>query len=383
MSTNITTRPQFLNANTNVYTAWDLRGHYGGDPPGPGVAGFNDYRVIQRQAGANMSVDVGATGVGLMQAWVRGSTREGQGLYRVDNMDRAAPTTTAYVPQLNVAVSANASGNPRLDQVVLEVLDQQHTGASSLARIRVVAGTATAGATLDNRAGAAVLPASSILLADILVANAAASILTASIRDRRQFPIPGVLPPGPGFAGDIEAMTPYLQPVQQAAFVSAAAYNNLQSAVLCYLPRRIVGATRIRWAYRQQSVTALTGNVALAIFDASARRVVDTGAQAITGAASAYVRPSLTIAATTFEAGAYWVFAGWALTAGAMTFPGVDPSNQSGDTAVIGPHSPNLALRAAAGGTVVPETLLAFTDASTTAAGTISVPVPLITLSVG
>ncbi|MBA3844167.1 MAG: hypothetical protein H0X39_16390, partial [Actinobacteria bacterium] len=173
----MTSRPQYLNAATGIYTAWDLRRYMDGDPVGPGVADYGSFLVQQRQAGANMTVDIGSTGVGLMQAWVKGSTRDGQGLYRIDNIDVTAPSANTYVAQLNDVITANASGNPRLDQVILQVSDAQHAGVSNLAQITVLAGTANAATTLDTRTGAATLPASCILLADVLVASGAVSIV--------------------------------------------------------------------------------------------------------------------------------------------------------------------------------------------------------------
>jgi hypothetical protein len=56
---------------------------------------------------------------------------------------------------------------------------------SNLAQVRVLAGTATGGATLDNRTGAAALPSSAIRLADVLVAATDTAITNSEIRDRR------------------------------------------------------------------------------------------------------------------------------------------------------------------------------------------------------
>ena len=75
---------------------------------------------------------------------------------------------------------------PRLDQVVLRVYENTHDGSGlNTARIETVDGTATAGATLANRNGAAALPASSIRLADVLIAAASSSIPSGNISDRR------------------------------------------------------------------------------------------------------------------------------------------------------------------------------------------------------
>lgn len=84
-------------------------------------------------------------------------------------------------PGATVTIGANASGNPRIDQVIL-TLTGYATGTVS-----VLAGTASVGATLANRTGAAALPASAIRLADVLVTNGFAGPFVAdtSLRDRR------------------------------------------------------------------------------------------------------------------------------------------------------------------------------------------------------
>jgi len=374
----------YLDADTLRWPAWGLRHDYGLSP-GEGAAGYEDFRVLQRQAGANMSVDVGATAAGLMVAWVRGSTRTGQGLYRGDNVDRTAPTTSTYKAQLNVDVSANASGNPRLDMVVLEVLDAKHTGASSTLQIRVVAGTGSVGATLDNRTGAAALPASSILLADILVTNGAVSIVTADIRDRRAFPLAGVVPP---LLTDVDQVA--FLPIPGAPVLGnvsvtpagGAPNDNTQAAVLMFLPRRIVGATRIRWKYTQTGTAAAT-NYVFSIADASGRVIISTAATAFTGALNTIQVRSETIAATTFEAGWYYVMFGVAVmtAASSVLFTGITTS-----VTVAGfPTSPypNAMLRVAGGGSVAPTTLLAFTDISGLTATTAAASVPIVAVSVG
>ena len=139
-----------------------------------GVIDSGSYMVTERGAGANMTVDIAAsTGDG---AWVKGDTVASQGLYYV------APHSAV----INEAITANSSGNPRVDQVILEILDDTHdAGALNKARIRVLTGTATAAATLDNRSGAAALPNGAVRLADVLVASGAVSISNSSIRDRR------------------------------------------------------------------------------------------------------------------------------------------------------------------------------------------------------
>jgi hypothetical protein len=161
--------PDFLQVKT--YTAKALRAALMDRAIQSGVYGAGDFMVTQRGAGANMTVDVA-----LGSAWVLGTTSSRQGAYHVYN--DAAITGTA--------INANASGNPRIDQVVLHVYDSIDGGAGTdVAAIEVIQGTATVGATLYNRTGAAALPANCLLLADVLVANGAASIANSAIRDRR------------------------------------------------------------------------------------------------------------------------------------------------------------------------------------------------------
>jgi hypothetical protein len=132
------------------------------------------YKVTQRGAGANMSVDVDADDPGGFL--VQGDSVTAQGLYFVP----------PHSGTINLDVAANASGNPRIDSVVLEAKDTTHDASGlTVARARYITGTPTSGATLDNRSGAPALPAGAALLADILVANGAASITNANIRDRR------------------------------------------------------------------------------------------------------------------------------------------------------------------------------------------------------
>lgn len=162
--------PDFLQVKT--YSAKALRAMLMDRSIQSGVYGAGDIMPTQRLAGATMSVDVAAG-----SAWVLGTTSSRQGAYHAYN---DAP--------LNVSIASNASGNPRIDQVVLHVYDSiDGAAASDTAAIEVIQGVATAGATLANRTGASALPANCLLLADVLVANGAASITNSVIRDRRQW----------------------------------------------------------------------------------------------------------------------------------------------------------------------------------------------------
>lgn len=142
-----------------------------------GVLSGGSYQVIQRAAGANMTVDV-ASSVGL-GATVEGDSVTAQGEYHV-------PPTAANV---NVDIAAADATNPRNDLVVLEVKDDQHdAGGLNIARVRVITGTANASAAATDAPGAngtPALPSSCLLLALVRVTAGATSVTTAMVNDRR------------------------------------------------------------------------------------------------------------------------------------------------------------------------------------------------------
>lgn len=135
-----------------------------------------DFMVTQRNAGANLSVDINMPAGGF--ALVQGDTISGQGLYCVP----------VHASNINEVLAAADPTNPRIDQVVLEILDNViDASGNNLARIRVLPGTPTPGATVTNRSGAAALPGSCLLLADVPVAAGASSVANSAIRDRRKW----------------------------------------------------------------------------------------------------------------------------------------------------------------------------------------------------
>jgi hypothetical protein len=181
LSVDVTTAPLYLHARSgSSYDAQALRQPLS-DIMSPGVASAASFALAQRSAGANMSIDVGSPSV-VNVAYVRGSDVADQGLYRI-----------AYSGSvLNIAIGANASGNPRIDRVILRIGDSAHAGALDKAYLDVVAGSPTVGATLANQLGVASEPANALTLGFVLVANGAASIVTASIQDtRRRFAVGG------------------------------------------------------------------------------------------------------------------------------------------------------------------------------------------------
>jgi hypothetical protein len=329
--------------STPGYDAIDARRWMSDPDIGEGVTTYGSYRVSQRAAGVNLSVDINMDDF----AYVRGDAVTLQGLYK------AAP----HASTINEAISAADATNPRIDRVILELKDTAHDASgSSLFQTRVVTGTPTGGATLDNLTGAGAVPSSALLLADVLVAATDTAISDSEIRDRRAF---------------VAGIPPLLTKVDMAAlnapwaaFVSDAGgtlTDLSQTAVLVQLSRRIVGATRIRWQYIQDGATALTGNYVLGIYDASGRKIIDTGSVALTGAASSAQARSETISATTFEPGLYYALFGIDTTnAGAIRFPGY--RLYSSTTAGGSPVAKNMGLFLNSGGVTAPSTVLGFSD---------------------
>lgn len=148
-----------------------------------GAYAAGSLEVTQRGAGANMSVDIAAsTHENGISALVQGDSVTGQALYPV-------PPHTAVI---NETITAAHATLPRVDAVILEVQDHVHDASgANIVRTRVVAGTATSGATLNNARdgshGGAAIPSNALHLADVLVAGAASSIANSVIRDRRKW----------------------------------------------------------------------------------------------------------------------------------------------------------------------------------------------------
>ncbi len=92
----------------------------------------------------------------------------------------ASALVPVTVSASTVTVPANASGNPRLDQVILTM-----TGYGT-GTVSVLQGTPNAATTIDNRTGAAALPSDAIRLADVLTTNGFAGpyVNHTSLRNR-------------------------------------------------------------------------------------------------------------------------------------------------------------------------------------------------------
>lgn len=136
-----------------------------------GVRGASDFLVTQRGAGANKSVDV-AGGVGYVLNSSYSALSATNTRFWRDKM-----TATE-----NVVIADNASGNPRIDVIALEI----DTGASpddeatNVGQLVVIQGTPAASPTAPS------LDANQIKLAQVAVANGFTSITNANITDYRK-----------------------------------------------------------------------------------------------------------------------------------------------------------------------------------------------------
>jgi len=145
------------------------------DLASPGVVGSGDFLVTATLG--NMVINY-AAGI----AWILGQNIADQGMYR-----------EYIVSAGSITVPGNASGNPRVDTVILRVMDNAADASTfNECRIEVVPGTPTVGATLANLSGIANLTTlgeaskSVLLLGYVLVPNGATVLTTAgNIRDAR------------------------------------------------------------------------------------------------------------------------------------------------------------------------------------------------------
>lgn len=146
----------------------------------PLQAGVMDAGDLKVTPGAGARELIVAAGVGFPRGNNAGVLD--QGLYRI-RLDTPKSSTTFE------AGGPTAAGvNPRLDQTVARVWDYAADGNSGVFRkwrLAVVPGAESAGVTLDNRTGAAALPANCLLLADVITRPGMTVYPAADIRDRR------------------------------------------------------------------------------------------------------------------------------------------------------------------------------------------------------
>jgi microcystin-dependent protein len=149
----------------------------------PGVIGAADLAVTQKFSGANLSVDVdnGAALVAFTSP-TAGGTRQ----TKLTGGPSNSGTPGAPGSDWLTTFTTPHGSLPRVDRVVLTIQDSNFDASGQYrAVLRVIAGTATSGATLTNLSGAAAVPVNSLLLANVLVAAGATSISNAQISDQR------------------------------------------------------------------------------------------------------------------------------------------------------------------------------------------------------
>lgn len=135
----------------------------------PGVLAAGDLKVTPNAA----QVNVAAGAVLVTDSQARPAP------YHCESTSSESSTTFGPLPAADPT-------NPRIDQIIAEVQDHNLDASGQLRwRLRVLAGTPTGGATLDNRSGAAALPVRAVRLADVLRPPAASPVTAANIRDRR------------------------------------------------------------------------------------------------------------------------------------------------------------------------------------------------------
>ncbi len=321
---------------------------------GPGAVNYASYRV---SALSGMTLDVGAAGgYQAVVVPIGGTTGE------MRRYEGALSSPAVTIPAADPT-------NPRIDAVIAEAPTDAD---SETPNVRVVQGVATGGATLDNRTGAAALPAASVHLADVLVGAGVTSIAAGNIRDRRRMSTAsGAIHIIQALAGDAVPLDPLAGIPVATATIAPTATDAHQAAVLVRLHRRVT-ANRFRWRY-VQGATAATSNYFLGIADYSGRIIVATAATAFTGAAASLQSRNESFTSQTFEAGLYWVVFGVAaMTASSsVTYLGAGASNLIG--------GPGLAARITSGGATAPTTILGMTD-QYTAAVTVP-PVPVVSLA--
>lgn len=124
------------------------------------------FRVVQRAAGANMTVTVLKGTDGNAVGYITGDDYTGQGLYRAE-MDADI---------LDIAIGGAPASGSRTDLVVLETVDKTAVGGSvNETRVRVLPGQSSLSASNKTM----------IPLASIAVAAGQASVVTANITDLR------------------------------------------------------------------------------------------------------------------------------------------------------------------------------------------------------
>lgn len=265
---------------------------------GIGTLGFNDYAVTA--SGSNLTLTVGSG-----RANVRGAAT-GQGVYHIYNDG-----------PVNVTCNAADSTNPRIDQIILRVYDSAApaNNAQDGATLEILAGSPTAGATLDNRLGAqSTTSISCIVLADILVSANATTLTTSNVRHRNQVITSGLTTKVEQADTDLVSLVPKsTAPFTATSFTQE---NRTFVAMQFNLPCRVT-APKFRWGYVTGSTSLPGGFPNFGMYDSSGRLLATANIALFNGAVNTSVRreASFTLGATTYEAGNYWFVYGTGVSA--------------------------------------------------------------------
>lgn len=210
--------PDPLYLQTKSYDARSLRKPFS-DFLSPGVEDAASF-AVSINSGLQMSIAAGT-------AFVLGQNVADQGLYR--------QYTTAAVL---VSATAHHATLPRIDQVVMRIMDSTHDASGfNEARIEIVPGTATAGATLDNRNGAANLATlgenskSVLLLADLLVPATSGAVTVRDKRTQARLMSQGSLPPGTSIEYNGAGTPPGGFLAEDGSAISRFTFNELFAAI--------------------------------------------------------------------------------------------------------------------------------------------------------
>lgn len=139
----------------------------------------NPQTVLQVSANGTWVLSI-ATGSALIQ----GTDGTPQPMYSIYQPSTASLTLGTHAP----------TTNPRVDAIVVQYNDSAYTGRTPIDTFAFVqiAGTETAGANLTNLSGHPAAPASSLLLAYILVNVADSGVLVGNVSDQRILSGPGI-----------------------------------------------------------------------------------------------------------------------------------------------------------------------------------------------
>jgi hypothetical protein len=344
-----------------------------------GVVRRSDY-AVSFNAGFGITITGG-------EAIVKGGDVTNQGSYYC--YSDAAKNITVNAPPAG-------AGTTRIDQVVLRVFDGSHDGSGlSEGRIEVIEGIPQATADLNQNRDAAAAnlttlstpPSKSVLLlADIAVANGAATLSAGVIRDRRRYCTEGGVSPlvaSVDTYAEVATPRPHPSVPIRAMQADPNTYGNTQAAGLVFLDRPI-SANKLIFSYRIDSSTSPgpTANYMAAICDASGRVIFNQNNKALITATGRYP-DVLTMPLTFFDAGYYW----YAFGLSTASANGVNPIcyyGMSGDVtwnaaAVVG--TPNVLLSLTSGGSVFPATKTILGMQDTFQSGLHVVAVPLFVLA--